>query len=107
MDEMEMLYFEIITNVGDARSSFIQAISAAKKGDFAEAEELILAGEKSFVKGHHKHSELLQKEAAGEQVPFSLMLLHVEDQLMSAETFKILSKEFIDVYRALGNNATS
>lgn len=101
MEEMELFCFELITNVGDARSSFIQAIAEAKQGNFDEAENLIAAGEKSFVKGHKIHSELIQKSAGGDEIPFSLILIHAEDQLMSAESFKILASEFIDIYRRM------
>ncbi|MBQ1914169.1 MAG: PTS lactose/cellobiose transporter subunit IIA, partial [Selenomonadaceae bacterium] len=31
--------------------------------------------------------------------PLPLLIIHAEDQLMSAEAFKILAQEFIDVYK--------
>lgn len=101
MEEMELCCFELITNVGDARSSFIQSISAAKQGNFAEAEKLIEAGEKSFIKGHKVHGDLIQKAAAGDEIPFSLILMHAEDQMMSSESFKILAGEFLDLYKKI------
>lgn len=102
MEGLELSCVELITYVGDARSSFIQAIGAAKKGDFPEAERLIAAGEESFINGHKVHGKLIQKAAGGELDNISLILVHAEDQLMSAETFKILVNEFIDVYRKMG-----
>lgn len=101
MEEMVMYCLDIIANVGDARSSFIQAIAEAKQGNYAEANRMIAAGEESFAKGHAVHAELIQKTARGEDIPFSLIIVHAEDQLMSAESFKILAKEFIDVYRKI------
>jgi len=102
MEGLEMYCVELITYVGDARSSFIQAIGAAKEGDFLEADRLIAAGEESFINGHRVHGELIQKAASGELSHISMILVHAEDQLMSAETFKILANEFIDVYRKMG-----
>ncbi|MEG0094177.1 MAG: PTS lactose/cellobiose transporter subunit IIA, partial [Erysipelotrichaceae bacterium] len=32
---------------------------------------------------------------------FQLLLLHAEDQLMSAEAFSIIAKEFIDLYEII------
>ena len=66
-----------------------------------KAEELIAEGEKVFIEGHDKHNELLQKEASGEGNVVNLLILHAEDQLMSAEGFKIIAQEFIDVYRRI------
>lgn len=96
---MELVCFEIITAVGNARSLYIEAIQEAKNGNFEKAAELIKEGEASFNQGHHAHAGLIQKEASEEAVPFSLLLMHAEDQLMSAEGFRILAEEFIDVYK--------
>ena len=99
MDGIELVAFQIISAVGTARSLYIEAIQAAKDKDFKKAEELIKEGETIFVDGHHAHAELVQKEAAGEATTLSLLLIHAEDQLMSAEGFKIVAEEFIDVYK--------
>ena len=42
---------------------------------------------------------LLQKEASGEGGNINLLILHAEDQLMSAEGFKTIALEFIEVYK--------
>ena len=101
MEGLELIAFEIISSVGTARSCYIEAISEAKKGNYEKAEELIAEGEKVFIEGHDKHNELLQKEASGEGNVVYLLILHAEDQLMSAEGFKIIAQEFIDVYRKI------
>jgi len=99
MDGLELISFKIISAVGEARSCYIEAIREAKKGDFEKADALIEEGSKIFIEGHHAHSELVQQEAAGKPVVPTLMLMHAEDQLMSADAFKIIAQEFIDVYR--------
>ena len=40
-------------------------------------------------------------EASGELDGSGLLLIHAEDQLMSAEGFRIIAEEFIDVYKRL------
>ena len=101
MEGIELICFQIISNVGAARSSYIEAIQCAKKGQFEEADALIKEGETFFNEGHSAHGELIQKEANGEKTEFSLLLVHAEDQLMSAEGFRILSEEFIEVYKTI------
>ncbi len=98
---MEELLFTMITNVGSARSSYIEAIQFAKVGNFEEAEALLKDGQKSFLEGHKIHAELITKEAGGEVFESRLLLMHAEDQLMSAEAFSILSEEFIDLYKKI------
>ena len=99
MDGIELISFNIISAVGTARSCYIEAIHYAKEGNFEEAENMMAEGQKVFIEGHHAHMDLIQKEAAGEKTEFALLLMHAEDQLMSAETFGILAEEFISIYK--------
>lgn len=101
MEGMELIAFQIIASVGTARSSYIAAIDAASEGNFEEAEQLIEEGKKSFTEGHGAHANLLTKVAQGEQLIPDLLLLHAEDQLMSAEGFGILAERFVTLYRKL------
>ena len=101
MEELALKCFQIITAVGNARSCYIEAIQEAKKCNFDGAWELIREGEKSFIEGHHAHVALIQKEAAGERSEINLLLIHAEDQLMSAETFRIIAEELIAVHEKI------
>lgn len=103
--EIEQAAFQIIASVGSARSNYIEAIHQAEAGDFEAAEKLIAEGQEMFVMGHDAHFGLVQKEAQGEQSEFALILMHAEDQLMSAEGFGILAKEFVSVYKKIAAQA--
>lgn len=100
MEDLELAAMQIISNVGTARSSYIEAIQEAKKGNYDDAEKIIAEGDLAFAEGHDAHLKLLQREANGEKVVM-LLILHAEDQLMSAEGFKIIATELIDVYKRL------
>lgn len=99
MEGLELTCFQIISSVGMARSLFIEAIQEAKAGNFEVAEQKINEGNENFTTGHHAHAQLIQQEASGEVTQMTLLLTHAEDQLMSAEAFKILAQEFIDLYK--------
>ena len=92
-EEAATLSFQIIAAVGEARSLYIEAIHAARKGEGARVDELLSAGDEAFARGHMLHGGLAQREAAGEASEVCLMLVHAEDQLMSAESFGILARE--------------
>ena len=98
MEGTELVAFQIIASVGSARSCYIEAIQEAKTGNFAGAEELMVQGDQDFAAGHHAHADLITKEANQETIDLKLLLMHAEDQLMSAEGFKYIAQEFIDVY---------
>lgn len=101
MQGLELISFQIINYVGAARDKYLEAISQAKKGNFDRAEALLVEGEKQFVKGHKAHTELIQKDVVDGTVVMNLLLTHAQDQLMSAEAFKIIATELIEIYRRL------
>ena len=101
MEGLELQCFQIISAVGSARSMYIEAVSEAKHGDFEKAMQLIKEGEKMFNQGHIAHASLIQQEASGQPVKANLLLIHAEDQLMSAEGFKIIANELIASYRRI------
>lgn len=100
MDDVEgtdLACFEIISSVGAARSCFIEAIDLAGEGRVDEARAKMAEGADCYAAGHAKHGELIQQEASGNHVAAGLLLIHAEDQLMSAETFQIVADKFIDL----------
>ena len=101
-EAFETACFGIITYVGTARSCFVNAVQCAKQVDFEAAHAQIRQGDEAFTEGHHIHADLLAKDANGELNESGLILMHAEDQLMSAETFRIMAEEFIEVYKKIG-----
>lgn len=106
-EELAATSFKIIAAVGSARSTYIEAVDAAKEGDFERSEKLIAAADACFLEGHDAHTNLVQREAAGDTVSMTLMLAHAEDQLMAAESFKIVAQQLIDLYRRLADIASA
>lgn len=104
MKGLELECFQIISAVGTARSFYIEAIQEAKKRNFKKAEKCIKDGEKSFTQGHLSHAKLIQQEASDTPIEINLLLVHAEDQLMSAEAFHIIANEFIDTYKCMFND---
>lgn len=100
-ENLEMLCFQLISNCGNARSCYVEAINQAKEKNFEEVEKLIAEGNECFNMGHKVHAQMIQAEAQGNGMNFSLIIVHAEDILMSAETLKIISENFIDVYKKM------
>ncbi len=91
----------LIVNAGNAKSDAMEAIQAAKAGNFDEADEKIKSAEASLVEAHHSQTGLLTKEAQGEHMTVTLLTVHSQDHLMTAITFTDLAKEIIDLHREI------
>lgn len=103
--DLEEMALEIITNVGTARSMYVEAVEAAKTGNFDEAHKLVSEGEKIFVNGHHAHADLVNAKIGVEDLQYMFLVMHAEDQLMSAETLKIVCDELIDMLESKAKKA--
>lgn len=99
MEEMESICFQIISNAGTARSLIIEALQEAREDNFTEVENKLNEANQYFIEAHKIHAQLIQKEAQGDKVEFSLLFMHAEDQLMSTETIKHIAKELIHLYK--------
>ncbi len=98
LQEMQSVAFQMIATVGTAKSMYIEALQEVKKGNVETANKMIEEADSIFSEAHVLHFDLVQKEASGEELPFSLMLMHAEDQMLNCETIKILIVELIELY---------
>ncbi|MEW9939595.1 PTS lactose/cellobiose transporter subunit IIA [Clostridium butyricum] len=101
MEGMELIAFEIISNVGMAKSLSVEALRAVRSENYEECNKKLEEASEYLIKGHHAHTSLIQKEASGEKIEFSLIIMHAEDQMIAAETIKSLVEEMIDMYKEL------
>ncbi len=101
LEDMQAVAFQIIAQVGMAKSSYIEAMRHARNNEFEKAHKLIEEGDELYSKAHHFHHDLVQKEATGEQLPFSMLIIHAEDQLLNTETIKIMAEEIIELRKQL------
>ncbi|KAF1303474.1 PTS lactose/cellobiose transporter subunit IIA [Enterococcus saccharolyticus] len=105
MDEKNLeAIMGLIMYGGNAKSDAMEAIAAAKAGDFELADQKIKDAEASLVEAHHSQTNLLTKEAQGDHMTVTLLTVHSQDHLMTSIAFTDLAKEIIDVYRRIEAN---
>ena len=94
MEEKELLSEEMLEKImmgvaiaGTAKSLGKEALNQANQGDFQKARELFVEAKKSFIEVHGSHFDLIQKESSGEKVEICLLLIHMEDHIMTTGLF--------------------
>jgi cellobiose PTS system EIIA component len=103
MEQTELIAFQLISQAGSARSHFLEALQLARDGDLESACEKIKIGEEELSDGHKIHAELIQKEAAGNKIEVSLLMIHAEDIMITTETLREIVKELLHMYKKLEN----
>lgn len=86
---------------GTAKSLGKESLNYAKEGNFEEAENLFKEAKKTFVEVHGSHFDLIQKEASGEKVDISLLLVHMEDHIMTTSLYLELVEDQIALFKRL------
>ncbi|MBO1580201.1 PTS lactose/cellobiose transporter subunit IIA [Bacillus sp. XF8] len=101
MDTLETQAFHLILHGGNARSSAMEAIDCAKRGEFTEAETKLQEALQELQEAHRLQTDLIQREAGGEKTEIRLLMVHAQDHLMNAITVKELASEFVELYRKM------
>lgn len=98
-DEIMEVVMTLIMHGGDARSGSMEAIHAAKANDYELAQKKLDSADDSIKQAHIVQTDLLTQEASGKSVEINLLLIHAEDHLMNAMTYRDLAEEMIELYK--------
>ncbi|MCQ8212072.1 PTS lactose/cellobiose transporter subunit IIA [Cetobacterium somerae] len=100
-EELEEIIFTIVGQAGECRGLSYEALGEAEKGDFEAAAAKLKEAESAIHKAHYVQTDLIQKEAAGEPTPISMVFVHAQDHLMTAIAEKELIKKMIKMYETM------
>lgn len=98
-EEVQLLGFEIVAYAGDARSKLLEALTAAQNGDFEKADSLVEESGECIANAHKAQTSLLAKEAQGDDIAYSVTMMHGQDHLMTTLLLKDLMKHLIELYK--------
>lgn len=102
--ETLMAAMGLIANGGNAKSLAFEAIRLAKTGDIEGAREKLKESDKSLLEAHNSQTSMLTQEAQGDHMHVTLLVVHSQDHLMNAITFRDLAGEMVDLYEKLYNS---
>lgn len=97
--DIEMIVMKLVVNSGNARSTAIEALRAARDGNFEHADELMNEADQMILQSHEIQTEMIQNELNGKKVDVGLLMVHAQDHLMNAMTVMDLSKEMIEILK--------
>lgn len=98
---MEQEIFEIISHGGDARGYAYSALKEAKKNNMEEAERLLDKAQEELDLAHNTQTKIIQSELNGKGAEMTLLMVHAQDQLMTAISEKNLIEQMIDMVKII------
>ncbi|GAA0740036.1 PTS lactose/cellobiose transporter subunit IIA [Clostridium oceanicum] len=94
---MEQEIFNIISHGGDARGYSYEALKIAREGNIKEAKEMMKKAQEELDLAHNTQTKLIQSEINGRPLDMSLLLVHAQDQLMTAIAENSLIEQMINM----------
>jgi cellobiose PTS system EIIA component len=98
---MEEEIFEIISHGGDARGYAYDALKAAKTNEMEKAETFLIKAQEELNLAHNTQTKLIQSELNGQDVKMSLLMVHAQDQLMTAISEKNLIEQMVEMLKII------
>jgi len=100
-NKRDEISFTLILHAGNAKSSAMLAIEAAREGDFTAAEQAMEEAKTELHKAHQCQTDLIQSEARGEATTLSILLIHAQDHLAMAMTATEQAAEWLYLYKKI------
>lgn len=92
---------QLIVKAGNAKSIAMQALAAAREGNFALAKQKLEESDSAMTEAHQVQTEILQDslEQPGEGV--RMLMCHAQDHMMNAITALDFAREIVALYGLL------
>ncbi len=97
--EVSMIGFELVALAGEARSIYQRILNLAQKGEFKEIPELTKEANDLIIECHQKQTEMLHKEAQGDNSEVTFIMVHGQDHLMTTILLKELTEHILFLYK--------
>ncbi len=94
---------EIIISAGDARLFIHKALKAIAESNYALAAQEMESAKKKLVEAHKVHTNIIQSEARGEEVEYTVLFTHAQDTLMTINSEMEMVKSLIKVFESLND----
>ncbi len=90
------LSFGLILHASESKNNSMLAMQKARKGDYKGAKELLEKASDELQTAHQMQTDLLCEEAKGQNLPFSIILVHAQDHLTMAALTYDWAEELIE-----------
>jgi len=101
--EWEQTIFQLILHAGSARSAAKEAACLADDGKWQEAEAMLAEANNEQTDAHKINTSIITRAARGEQMDFSVLLVHALDLLMLAWSEIDYTEQYIKMSKRIAD----
>ncbi len=96
-DISEEFLMTLLCEVGQAKSTFMQAMLEARKGNFTHSLELMKQGDEALANVHKSQTSLIGFDEGEGKVRMTLILTHIQDHIMTTMLCREIAEEIIEL----------
>lgn len=97
--DMESTVMELIINAGEDRSYAMQALRAAKQGDWDLVDEQLTEASAASKRAHDVQTMLIGMDEGCGKIPVNLVMVHAQDHIMTSMLAREMIEELIEIHR--------
>lgn len=101
MNDLENDIFQIIVNAGQGKAYIYEALDDAEKGRFENVASIYDKADEYFNNAHNIQTKLMQQDIDSKDKYVSLLMVHAQDQLMTAMESRDLIRRMIRIYEKI------
>lgn len=98
---------QIILYAGDARTYTEKALDCLELDQYGEAEEWMAKARESIIRAHQEQTNIIQADAAGDKLEYSMLFTHAQDTLMTNYGEYHVAEKMVRLYKALSKKIES
>lgn len=102
-EELSMVGFEIVAYSGDARSTLLSLLKEVRESNFDNVEAKLKEADDNINLAHQSQTEILQKEARGDDMEMGFIFIHGQDHLMTTILLRDIIEDLVNLYKERGN----
>lgn len=91
----------VILHAGNAREYIDESLDLMASFEFQAAEKSLELADLEIVKAHNGQTEIIQQQAAGEDMEYSLLFIHAQDTMMTINTELHLTRKMLPIFQTL------
>jgi len=99
--DMETTVMELIIFSGESRSCAMEALQAARKKEWQQAEVLLVQSTQAGKRAHQIQTELIGADEGCGKIPVNLIMVHAQDHLMNSLLCREMAEEMIYLHKEI------
>ena len=96
--DINTVAMEVILNASNGRNLIDEAMSFILNDDFKKAKELLVEADKHILKAHVAQTKIIQGQASGENMEYSLLFIHAQDTIMTSNSELRVIKSLLPIF---------